>query len=740
MQNKYTPGDMPESENADKPKGLALLAGFVDSRNIAEMLESDELMKIGQRCVNEYENDLNSMESWLVGYRKGIELAKLTAEEKTFPWPRAANVKFPLIANAAIKFSARAYPEIVRGAEVVSCKVVGIDAEDQKHKRGKRVSTFMNWQLLNQMESWDEDMDKLLTMLPVCGQMLKKTYFDPVKGHPVSELIAGDAVIVNQQAKSWATARRLSHTFEMYENEIIERQRMGMFVDCKLRDDANESEAPDDSIITLIEQHRYLDLDDDGYEEPYIVTVAKESGKVLRILPRYSREGVIVGQDKDGNPRVVRIIAEDQFTPYGFMPAFDGQLHCIGFGHLLYPLNEAANTLINQLTDAGTLANLSGGFIGKDLRLKGGAMRFQPGEWKPVDASGDDLARNIVPIPSKEASPTLFSLLGMVIDAANELAAIKDVLSGEMPSANVPATTVLAMIEQGQKTFNAIYKRIWRSLSEELRKLFKLDGMYLDPREYLNVLDDPEANPQDFAMSDRDIVPVADPSISSTAQRMAMASAAMQITGRPGVNEAMLTNEYLKAIGHQKADQIAPYDKAALDQQQRAMSQDAQEAKQAAIMQALFDADMKRREVMVKEREVELKEKQLEYTEQKMLAEVQRIVAETIVSIMQVPPEAIAPAALAASEAAKLATEEREDDEREDDDNESDAGAVPAMEGAPGNGIYPPDIDGIPGQPTGAVEGLEPVQIPEQIAAGVAGIPGGDTGEGELLPGSDIAD
>lgn len=737
MRDEYMPDSEPESESTDKPTGLARLAGFIDAKNIAEMLESDELMRIGQRCVNEYENDLSSMEGWLVGYRKGIELAKLTAEEKTFPWPKAANIKFPLIANAAIKFSARAYPEIVRGAEVVSCKVVGIDAEDQKHKRGKRVSTYMNWQLLNQMESWDEDMDKLLTMLPVCGQMFKKTYFDPVKGRPVSELIAGDAIVVNQQAKSWASARRLSHTFEMYENDIIERQRMGMFVDCKLSDDATESDAPDDSINTLIEQHRFLDLDEDGYEEPYIVTVAKESGKVLRILPRFSREGVIVGPDKDGKPRVVRIICEDQFTPYGFMPAFDGQLHCIGFGHLLYPLNEAANTLINQLTDAGTVANLSGGFIGKGLRLKGGAMRFQPGEWKPVDASGDDLARNIVPIPTKEASPTLFSLLGMVIDAANELAAVKDVLSGEMPSAGVPATTVLAMIEQGQKTFNAIYKRIWRSLSEELRKLFKLDGLYLDPQEYLTVLDDPEATPQDFAMSDRDIVPVADPSISSTAQRMAMASAAMQVTGRPGVNEQMLTNEYLKAIGYQKADMVAPYDSQAQEQQQQAMAQDAQEAKQAAVLQALFDADMKRREVVVKEREMDLKEQQAEYTEQKMLAEIQRIVAETIVNIMQVPPEAIAPATLAASEAAQLATEEREDEDEREDDQPFDAGAVPAMERAPGDSVYPDGIDGIPGQPAEEPGDLEPVQVPEQLTAGIAGIAGEDSGNAEPLPGAD---
>ena len=728
-----------DTESESKPDAIARIQELMGSANIALDMDADELARIGQRVVDEYENDLNSMESWLVGYRKGLELSKLTIGEKNTPWPGAANVKFPLIANAAMKFAARAYPEIVRNGEVVSFRTVGKDEQDEKHQRGKRVAQYMNWQLMTQMQDWDTDMDRMLTMLPVVGQMFKKTYFDPLLQQNVSELVLGDKLVVNQQAKSWDKARRKTHTFEMYENDIIERQRMEIYRDCDLRDESNE-EAPDDSIFEILEQHRFLDLDDDGYEEPYIVTVEKSSSKVLRIVPRYTDESVQVDQDKN---RVVRITPDEYFTPYGFLPSFDGSLHCVGYGHLLYPLNECINTLINQLMDAGTLANMQGGFIGRGLRLRGGPMRFQPGEWKPVDAAGEELQRNIVPIPTKEASPTLFNMLGMLIESANDLASVKDVMSGDMP-ANTPATTVLAMIEQGQKSFNAIYKRIWRSLTEELRKLFKLNGIYLDPQEYLNIIDEPEADPQsDFEMDGRDIIPVADPAVSSNAQRMAQSQAAMSVSGRPGVNEALLTNDYLKSIGHTKADMIAPYDPQEQEQAKAQAMQQAQQQQemQQSVIQAqaqkeLFDSHMKEREMALKESELGLKREKQESDDELNEAKIQQIVISTIQQVLQVAPGLLIPGAQMIQPAVESA-EETEDEQP--DQPEFDYGTMGGMETPPGNGIGDGAIDGVPEQGTGVPEGQGAFRFPES-AYDASGISPENIEQVGIPPGIDGAD
>ena len=574
------------------------LLEYANSNNLTDELDEQELMLLGGKVVEEYQSDLDTMGDWLKGYDEGLKLASLAAEEKTYPWPGAANIKFPLIANAAIKFNARAYPELVRNSEVASFKIIGSDPQDLKNKRGMRVSKFMNWQLMEDMQDWDADMDRLTMQLPCVGQMYKKLYFDPALGRPISELIPGNALIINMHAPSWARLRRKTQPFQIYHNEVIERQRQGDFRSCKLSSDESQ-EQPHDQVYTFLEQHRYYDLDEDGYEEPYIITVDKASTKVLRIRAAYTPESVVLN-DKD---QVVKIVAEEYFEPYGFMPAFDGGLLCIGFGHLLYSLNEAANGIINRLLDSGTLNNLGGGFIGSGIRVKGGPMSFAPGEWKRVEVQGGNIAQQVFPLPVSQPSPVLFQMLSMIIEAANDLAAVKDVLSGDMPSGvNAQPTTVLALIEQGQKTFNAIYKRIWRALRGELRKLYRLNNLYLDPRQYLEVLDDEELNrqplmaAQDFDGDDKDIVPIADPNISSQAQRMAQTQAVLQLSGRAGIDEYALTREAIQATGHPKLDELAP-------PRQEGQPDPAQAQAMAAAKMAEKDMELREREVAVKEKE-----------------------------------------------------------------------------------------------------------------------------------------
>jgi chaperonin GroES len=283
-----------------------------------------------------------------------------------------------------------------------------------------------------------------------------------------------------------------------------------------------EKEDEEDKAELFLEQHGWLDLDDDGYQEPYIITLHKDSEKVCRIVARYDKDGIKV--NKSG--KIVRIEPVHYYTDFGFLPDPAGSYYKMGFAHLLGPINESISTTINQLLDAGHLANVQGGLLGNGVRLQGGALRIKPGEFQPVETMGGSLRDNVFPFPFKEPSNVLFQLLGLLTETGMKLAAVSETMTGEMPGQNTPATTVLAMIEQGLKVFTSIYKRVFRSLKSEYKKLYRLNRLYMDETEYITILDDELAIFQkDYELKDLDIVPVADPTVSSEAQRLARAQA-----------------------------------------------------------------------------------------------------------------------------------------------------------------------------------------------------------------------
>ncbi len=462
------------------------LSAEIEQLNIAVTLEESRLAEIGDRVKRETEIDEESRAEWLSEMQEAIKLAKQTREEKSTPWPRAANIKYPLMTTAAVQFNARSYSAIVSGRDVVKPSVIGGDRDGTKQARGQRITTHMNYQLLHEMTEWDEDTDRLLVMLPIVGCLFRKTSWDVKKGRPRSELCLPDDIIVSYTAKDLKSASRITHRFKRTPNEIHERKMDGRWLDVEF-DEVNPEQADDESApVAFLEQHRWLDLDDDGYEEPYIVTAHEDSGKVLRISPRFDPEDV----EMDGK-RILRIEPTHHFTKYGFIPAMDGGFYDTGFGSLLSPINRAVNTTINQLLDAGTLSNAGGGFIGANSGIKQRQARVSPGKWEFVDGRGEDLAKSVYPWPHGEPSAVLFNLLGLLIEAGKEISGLKDVLTGDMPNggANMPATTVMALIEQGQKVFNGIYKRIHRSLKDELGKLRRLNRLYLEPERYLKVID-----------------------------------------------------------------------------------------------------------------------------------------------------------------------------------------------------------------------------------------------------------
>lgn len=500
----------------------------VAHENLAKGLKEERLLEIKEQCLRGYENDLKSRSEWEKDLETWMNLAKQVREPKSYPWANASNVKYPLLSTAAMQFSARAYPSLVpSNGQLVKTKVIGNDPTGEKWERADRVSSYMSWQIMYEMDKWEEDMDKLLMMLPVCGTMFKKTWFNKAEDKICSCVILPKNLVVNYWAKSLHSVERISEVIELSPRVLKERQNQEIFLDVELGDPVQpEGDAAQDETTpyTLIEQHTFIDMDDDGYAEPYIVTFERHTGEILRIQRRYNVDDVELSDDG----KIKKIKPIQMYTKFGFVPNPDGSFYDIGLGVLLGPLNESVNTLINQLVDAGSLSNLQSGFIGKALRLKMGDSSFAPGEWKPVNATGDDLRKQIVPLPAKEPSNVLFELMGTLVTSGKELASVAEIFTGKMPGQNTPATTTMATVEQGMKVFTAVYKRIYRALEEEFKKIFKLNATYIDPNKYVAVID-ASVGPEDFDQESYDVCPGADPSSVSQSEKLMKAQGLLEL-------------------------------------------------------------------------------------------------------------------------------------------------------------------------------------------------------------------
>lgn len=531
--------------------------------NLVDQLRDDTVELIGIELKEQIEIDESSRKEWLDTNKNWLRLASQVREEKNFPWPGASNVKYPLLTVASMQFHARALPNLVNSSKPVQMRKIGRDPEQTKLDRGNRVETYMSYQILEGMEEWMDEMDRMLFILPMLGICYKKTYYSDVKGKLKSCLVLPNDLIVNYHAQSFDRAR-MTQVLYMDSNEVYELQAAGIFakVDLEESDDVDmnrnamndignlkKSTSSDMTPYEIYESHCWLDLDEDGYKEPYIVTLTKE-GRVLRIAARWHQEDVYYNEDGD----VLKILPEDYFTPYIFMPDPSSAVSGLGLGALLGPTNEAVNTIINQLIDAGTLANQQGGFLGRGIKLRGGATRFRPGEWKIVNSTGQDLRNSIFPMPVREPSAVLFQLLGSLIESGEKISAVSDMMVGENPGQNQPATTTMAVLEQGLKVFTSIYKRLHRQLAKEYKNIYRLNYFYLDVEEYNKVLDEQLISDgaffdnTDFEYEQCDIKPASDPSIVSQAQKSVKSQALMEklMAGLP-LNVQEVTKRVLEA-------------------------------------------------------------------------------------------------------------------------------------------------------------------------------------------------
>jgi len=526
--------------------------------NLCTLLDEEYLGEVAEQVRTGYDIDEQSRDEWKKRNKEAMKLAMQVWEQKNSPFENAANVKYPLLSIAAIQFSSRALPNVIQGLNVVKGKVIGADPDGKKKNKANRIQQHMNYQLMKQMKEWYENTDKLLTVLPILGCCFKETYFYQPWGRNVSEYVSPHDLVLHYMAKSMDACPRITKKFTLYPNEIRERVLGDLYSDFEYGNavtnkDEDENQSSQDKMRPhlFLAQHTLLDLDGDGYQEPYIITYHYDSQKVVRIVPRFDEESI--NENEAG--RITLIKPDYYFTKFGFIPSPDGSIMDVGFGSLLQPINRTVNTTINQLLDSGTWRNSQSGFIGKGVNLGrgrgGGEIKIKLGEWVPVPATGDDLRKNIFPLPSHEPSLVLFQLLGFMVAAGEKLSSVTELLMGDQSIQNEPATTSLARIEQGLKVFSAIFMRIYRSLGSEAEKIYDLNRKYGDETEYFTVLDTEEsmqAFRSDYDRKSCDIVPVANPNEVSDTQKLVKAQILFGLRGQ-GFNDDEINRRFLDAIG-----------------------------------------------------------------------------------------------------------------------------------------------------------------------------------------------
>jgi chaperonin GroES len=563
---------------------------IADIDNLAPLLKPDTLSDIGSCVVSGYEDDDASRSEHMKKNEEAIELATLTANRRSSdPWPNASNINYPLVATASLQFSSRTYGNMIKGSNIVKMRKYGEDLKGSKAARAKRVSSWLNYSLLHRYKAWESDTDKMYYVLAITGTTYRKVAYDSIDEIVNPRFLTIEDVIINNEDQSHITdVRRISHVFDYTCNEVQSHMKSGAWYDVMLDGKYDrpygsdsydtESNKPEYDTKTFIEQQTFYDLDNDGYEEPYLITVEKESKTVVRIEPRFERTDVKRNQETGD---IYKINPINYYVEYIFLPnPMPNQRLGIGYGMLLSETNQMINEALNSLMDAAYSQNAGGGFYKRGVRIDGekksGEIPSSIDQWHAVD-DVDDLAINqmFMPRPTPTPSQVMFSLTQFLIDNSNRLISITDAIMGQTPPPGVPATTTVNMIEQSLQFFTAINKRLYAGLTQEFKMIYNLEGKYLKENMYREFHDirneinndnnaqrmgmqgmqqqqQPQLsnNPQinvrdDFEQSGIDIVPVSDPNTASDFIKISKAQQLLQI---PGLNQFESVKRVLEAM------------------------------------------------------------------------------------------------------------------------------------------------------------------------------------------------
>ena len=527
-----------EEDNLIDPSMLEMEVDIPFEENLAEYLDPATLNEISSELLSSYQDDVDSRENWYETFRDGLELLGIENDPRSEPFEGASGVYHPLLAEAATHFQAQAYKELLPANGPVDTKIMGA-SNDPKAMQANRVKDFMNFQLMYKMEEYDPEMDQMLFYLPLAGSSFKKCYYDPTMGRVVSRFIKAEDLVVPYTATDLHTSPRITHRMTMTENDLRKLQLSGFYTDEEMsRPSYSEQEDPVQQKIdeidgvsrtgrqadyTLLEFHAELDIE--GFEHtdkngeatglaiPYIITICKDNNRVLSVRRNYV----------ENDPMRKKI---EYFTHYKFLPG----LGFYGFGliHMIGGVTKSATAILRQLIDAGTLANLPAGFKARGLNIQRSDDPVQPGEWRDVDTPGGTIRDAFMPLPFKEPSPALAQLMGVLVESGQRFAAVMDNQTGDANS-NAPVGTTVALLEKGQKVISAIHKRLHYAQRSEFKILKRLFGEYLPPEYPYQV----QGGQQTVFATDFDnsvdVIPVCDPNIFSTTQRIILAQTQLQM-------------------------------------------------------------------------------------------------------------------------------------------------------------------------------------------------------------------
>ena len=532
--------------------------------NLVDYLEDGQLEEISGDLCEAVEGDMAARRDWADSYVAGLDVLGMKYEERTEPWENACGVYSNILAEAAIRFQAEAMSETFPAAGPVKTKILG-EATQDKEDAALRVKTDMNYELTEVMVEYRPEHERLLYSLGLAGSAFKKVYFDPSLGRQIALYIPAEDVIVPYGASNIESAERVTHVMRKTKNEMIKLQAAGFYRDVELGDpmsffsDVEEAKAEQSGVsltsddrYTVLEVHADLNIDGvDGADDeedlqvakPYVVTLEKGTGKILAIR-------------RNWNPDDPLTLKRQHFVHYAYVPGFG--FYGLGLIHIIGGYAKAGTSIIRQLVDAGTLSNLPGGLKSRGLRVKGDDTPIGPGEFRDVDVPSGSIRDNIMPLPYKEPSQTLFALLKQITEEGRRLGAISDMNISDM-SANAPVGTTLALLERTLKPMAAVQSRVHYSMKQEFKLLRKIIAEYA-PEEYLYVPDrgEPRARRADYAMVE--VIPVSDPNSSTMAQRVVqyqtvlqMAQAAPQIYDLPQLHRQMI-----EVLGIKNADKLVP--------------------------------------------------------------------------------------------------------------------------------------------------------------------------------------
>ena len=537
--------------------------------NLAEFMDEGELDEIVTELLEAYDGDKESRADWSSTYSEGLGLLGLKNEDRTEPFPGSSGVTHPLLAESVTQFQAQSYKELFPAGGPVKTQIMGA-TNPMVEAQSSRVKEFMNYQISHVMEEYEPELDQMLFHLPLSGSAFRKIYFDDKLARPVSKFVSSEDLVVPYDATDLMTCLRITHVIKMPANDVRKYQVSGFYRDIDLDDpsepdsdkvkdkmdeiDGKKKVYTKDDIYTILEMH--VDLDLPGYEDaneagetsgislPYIVTIDESSSTILAIRKNWNETDVLKTK-------------KQYFVHYKFLPG----LGFYGFGliHMLGGLSKSATSILRQLIDAGTLANLPSGFKARGLRIRDDEQPLVPGEFRDVDAPSGEIRNSLVPLPYKEPSGTLYQLLGFVIESGKSFAAVADMKLGEGNEVN-PVGTTMALLERGMKVMSAIHKRMHAAQGKEFKLMAQLFAETLPPSyPYQVVGGDQMIKAQDFDAR-IDVIPVSDPNIFSVTQRVTLAQQQLQLAqSNPQMhNLSEAYRRMYEAMGVQNIEALMP--------------------------------------------------------------------------------------------------------------------------------------------------------------------------------------